>query len=101
VVVLKPRGDFYAEAHPGPDDALLVIEVSDTALAYDRRVKLPKYASAGIPEVWLVNIPKETAEVYRRPGRETYSEILKAGRGRALEATQLPALKPGVDDILG
>jgi len=101
VVVLKPRPDFYAESHPGPEDALLVVEISDTTLTYDRRVKLPKYAGAGIPEVWSVNLPKEIVEVYRRPDGGSYSEIAKANRGQTLEATQLPALKVSLDDILG
>jgi Uma2 family endonuclease len=51
VAVLRPREDFYAEAHPKPGDVLLLIEVSDTTLRYDREVKLPLYALAGIPEV--------------------------------------------------
>ncbi len=101
VVVLKPRADFYAETHPGPDDVLLVVEVSDTTLAYDRRVKLPLYARAGVPEVWIVNLPKAVVEAYARPDGETYSDIRKAGRGQALKATQLPALGLSVDDILG
>lgn len=101
VVVLKPRADFYGESHPGPADVLLVVEVADTALSYDRRVKLPLYARAGVPEVWIVNLPKSVVEVYTRPGGETYTEIRKAGRGQALKATGLPSLEVKVDDILG
>lgn len=101
VLVLKPRADFYAESHPGPDDVLLVVEVSDTTLAYDRRVKLPLYARAGVPEVWIVNLPKAVVEVYVGPGGHTYDEIRKAGRGQELSATRLPALKLKADDILG
>jgi Uma2 family endonuclease len=101
VVVLKPRADFYAESHPGPGDVLLVVEVSDTTLAYDRQVKLPLYARAGVPEVWIVNLPKAVVEAYARPDGKSYSEIQKAGRGQALKATRLPALKLSVDDIRG
>jgi Uma2 family endonuclease len=54
VAVLRPRADFYAGAHPTPADVLLLVEVVDTTLRYDRRVKLPLYARSGIPEVWLV-----------------------------------------------
>ena len=49
VTVIRRRGDFYASAHPGPDDVLLLIEVSDTTVAFDREVKLPLYAAAGNP----------------------------------------------------
>src|SRR5579863_6654097 len=53
VVLLRFRDDFYADKTPTPADVLLIIEVSDTTLAYDRLEKLPRYALAGIPEVWL------------------------------------------------
>ena len=101
VVVLRPRADFYAQTHPGPDDVLLVVEVADTTLTYDRRVKLPLYARAGTPEVWIVNLPKGVVETYARPDGKTYSEIRKAERGQELVPLQLPALKIGVGDILG
>src|SRR5262249_37944553 len=53
LVLLRRREDFYAGADPGPGDVLLVVEVADTSLAYDRDVKMPLYARAGIPESWL------------------------------------------------
>lgn len=101
VVVLKPRADFYAESHPGPADALLVVEVADTTLAYDRRVKVPLYARAGIPEVWIVNLPKRVVEVYSRPDGGTYSDIHKVERGQKLTPLRLPALTLSVEDIVG
>src|SRR2546423_8636468 len=67
VTLLKRRVDFYAQANPGAADVLLIIEVSDTTLEYDRQVKLPLYARARIPEVWIVNTPEDTIEVYARP----------------------------------
>ncbi len=48
-VLLKPRADFYSQTHPKPEDIYLVVEVSDTTAAYDRRVKIPFYAQADIP----------------------------------------------------
>src|SRR5436309_1828637 len=53
--LLRPRADFYRR-HPEPPDVLLVVEVSDTTLAYDQRVKIPLYARSGVPEVWIVDI---------------------------------------------
>jgi Uma2 family endonuclease len=50
--LLKPRPDFYAAGHPGPQDVLLVIEVADSSIGFDREIKIPLYARAGIPEVW-------------------------------------------------
>jgi Uma2 family endonuclease len=101
VVVLKPRADFYAESHPEPEDTLLVVEVADTALRYDPRVKVPLYARAGIQEVWLVNLVKGVIEVYSRPDGKTYSEIRKAGRGETLTPLLVPSLTLKVEDILG
>ena len=56
LLLLKPRSDFYRERHPMPEDVLLLVEVSDTTLSYDRDVKLPLYAQSGVPEVWIVAV---------------------------------------------
>lgn len=75
LAVLKFREDFYSRAHPTPEDTLLIIEVADTSLAKDQKVKLPLYASAGIPEVWIVNLPGQQMERYRQPAQERYTDI--------------------------
>src|SRR5918912_896850 len=72
VALLKPRADFYAHQHPTPDDVLLIIEVADTTVLYDRNVKVPLYARAGIPEVWLVDLQQDLIEVYARPTSGAY-----------------------------
>jgi len=72
IAVLKPDENYYADHHPGPGDTLLIIEVADTSLAYDREAKLPLYASAGIPEFWLVNLTDNEIEVYHTPLDTTY-----------------------------
>ena len=56
LALLQPREDFYAAAHPGPGDTLLVVEVAETTADADRVIKLPLYARAGIAEVWLVGL---------------------------------------------
>ena len=55
----------YMDAHP--TTALLVVEVSDTTLAYDRGLKASLYAKAGIPEYWILNLPDQRLEVRREP----------------------------------
>lgn len=57
LMILKRREDYYRHSAPGPDDVLLMVEVSDTTVSHDRNVKLPLYARFGIPEVWIANIP--------------------------------------------
>lgn len=72
IAVLKWRDDFYAHAHPGPGDILLIIEVSDTTLYQDRNMKLPMYARFGIPETWIANIRERCVEVYDQPSNGQY-----------------------------
>ena len=64
IALLKRREDFYKSAHPHPADVLLIIEVADTSLAYDRDVKLPLYARHGIPEVWIVDLENRCLHVF-------------------------------------
>lgn len=101
IAVLKPRADFYSRSKPTPGDALLVIEVSDTTLEYDRRVKVPLYARAGIPEVWVVNLPEERIEVYSDPAGGVYQTVTSHARGDELQSRSLDALRLSVSEVLG
>jgi Uma2 family endonuclease len=101
VTLLRRRDDFYAQAKPGAADVLLLVEVSDSTLGYDRQVKVPLYARAGVPEVWLVNLPGEVIEVYARPADGRYQETRLVGRGAGLTATTIPALALDADGVLG
>lgn len=67
IVVAKFREDFYTQGHPSPQDVLLVVEVADTSLEYDLKAKVPLYAAAGIPEVWLVDLNAGTLTVFQQP----------------------------------
>src|SRR5205085_8261041 len=75
VALLKRRDDFYAQANPQPTDVLLIIAVADSSVEYDRDIKIPLYAEAAIAEVWLVNLPQETIEIYVQPVGDSYREI--------------------------
>ncbi len=74
VCVLVRRDDAYSENLPQPEDVLLIIEVSDTSLNYDRRVKALLYARHGIRQFWLIDLGSRTLEVHRAPGPEGYGE---------------------------
>jgi Uma2 family endonuclease len=101
VTLLRWRDDFYRSAHPTPANVLLVIEVADTTVETDRKVKIPLYARAGIPEAWLVNIPDERIEIYSGPSGDIYQSVGQFGRGsRALSQT-LEGFGVGVDELLG
>ncbi len=101
VCLPRPRADFYGGGHPEAADILLLVEVADTSADYDREVKIPLYARAGVPETWLVNLPTERIEVYRNPGPEGYADVRTAGRGDRLTPLLLDDVTLGVGDILG
>ena len=101
LAVLKPRGDNYSNSKPTPDDVLIVIEVSDTTLEYDRKVKLPLYAAAGIPEAWVVNLVEECIEVYSDPAGGEYQTVRSYARGRRLQSHTLASLRVSVSKVLG
>ncbi len=69
---------------------LLLIEVADTTAAWDRRHKVPLYAAAGVPEVWLVDLPARTVEVCRRPKGATYQEVRLVGPDESLAPEAFP-----------
>jgi Uma2 family endonuclease len=75
LTVLAPRELPYFEAHPTAEDVLLLIEVADTSLEYDRDIKIPIYAENGIPECWLFDIKKNDLTIYRQPSSKGYREI--------------------------
>lgn len=101
LMLLRRRADFYESAHPGRDDVLLLVEVSDTSTEYDREVKLPLYARYGVAEVWLVGLEAGTIETYRSPTAQGYQEVSHWGPGQHLSSIAFPQLDVAVDDILG
>jgi Uma2 family endonuclease len=76
--LLAPRHDYYRNQRPTSADTLLVIEVSDTTLRYDTRVKAPLYARHAIPEVWIVDVDGMRLRTFRQPVGETYQTVLES-----------------------
>lgn len=103
LALLKPRPDFYENSLPTPEDMLLLVEVSDTTLSYDRNVKLPLYARAGILEVCIVDLNSGTVEVHDEPlpKERRYASIKSYGRGEELDSRTVPGLELPVRAILG
>ena len=97
LMLLRPRADDYRASHPSATDVLLLVEVSETSLAYDRRIKLALYAKFGVSEVWIIDLPGSAVEVYREPKEGAY-----ASRERLTDGLLAPALVPGVTiDVTG
>jgi len=77
-VVWRPRKDNYRTlGTPGPQDALLVVEVADSSLRFDRRTKLPMYAVFRIAELWIVNLQDHVLEVHRDPVGDRFATVLQ------------------------
>ena len=101
IAILKWRNDLYAGKRPLPEDGLLLVEVSDSTLKFDRGAKLQLYAEAAIPEYWVVNLVDSVVEIYTDPDVGKYRSTRLAHRG---EMVTLPGEVGGsivVADILG
>ena len=100
LVLLRPRDYSTGEHHPGPEDMLLAVEVSDSTLAFDLRVKSQRYAAAGIPEMWVMNLPGDCLERLDQPGPEGYGRRTTFRRGEKISPAALPDLELAVEDLL-
>ena len=99
--LLKDRDDFYRSGAPGPDDVLLLIEVSYSSLSYDRNIKQRLYARFGIVESWIVNLRDGTIEVYTDPvgGEYTVTRVFRPGE--TVSPASFPDIALSVSDIIG
>ena len=96
LMLLRPRPDDYRAGHPGAADVLLLIEVSESSLAYDQTAKLALYAKFGLAEVWIIDVSGAAIEVYREPAGEAYAQ-----RERLTSGSLGPVLAPGVTIDVG
>ena len=98
--LLRLRPEGYRAAHPTPADVLLVIEVADSSLAYDREVKAHLYGRNGIPETWVRNLPEDCIERFTQPGPEGYAQHTVHRRGETLTPVSFPDLELAVEELL-
>ena len=89
VVFVRAPLSRYAQ-HPGPADILFLVEVSDTSYRFDRNVKLPLYARAGVPEVWIVDLTHDVIEVFRKPSPSGYGSTQRIERGGTVALLAFP-----------
>jgi Uma2 family endonuclease len=100
IMLLRPRADRYRSALPGAEDVLLLIEIADSSLQYDRNRKIPLYARHGIAEVWIVDLSGTTLERYRDPDPQTGTyRSIDQHRSGILQPQLLPQLELGLDAI--
>ena len=91
-MLLFRREDGYALAHPRPEDVLLLVDVADSTLVYDRRVKMPLYAAAGIPEAWLLNLRDDVSEAHADPSTGGYRTTRRYWAGDDIAPAAFPDL---------
>lgn len=95
LVLLSPREKPYSEEHPTSKDILLVVEIADSSLVYDRDRKVPLYARYGIPEVWIIDLQSSKLTIYLEPSRDGYRKILQPAPADDVSPTLLPEVKVG------
>jgi len=100
VTVLRPPLTRYRDAHPVPTDVLLLVEVPDATVSFDRRHKMPLYAAAGVTECWLFDLPSQRIEVYRSPRDRSYLEVERYGREGRLSPLAFPDVELAAADLL-
>jgi Uma2 family endonuclease len=98
IAVLRP--EFWERAAvPTARDVLLVIEVADSTLAYDREVKIPLYARHGIPEAWLFDIGSEGVLAHRDPGPDGYRTVLTLTRADTIAPLAFPSVTIALAEV--
>lgn len=101
LMLLAPRADFYVGSHPTGADVLLLIEVADTSLLLDRRVKMPLYARGGVREAWLCDLTTGRVDVHRDLTAGRYATVRALRGPQSLTVTAFPDVAVSVDDLLG
>ena len=100
VVICKPLPELFGPFEPEPADVLLLVEISDTSLRYDTKIKSRLYAEAGIPEYWILNIPDGVLQIQTDPMDGEYRRIESFKRGQTITAHMLPGVVFTSDELL-
>jgi Uma2 family endonuclease len=101
VAILRPRADFHRTGKPTAADILLLIEVSDMSVRYDRSVKMPMYSRAGISEAWLVDVQHGELLVHTEPRPDGYGSVRTMRPGDSATPIAFPELALDVAALLG
>lgn len=99
LALLRDRADRYRSGHPQPADVLLLVEVSDSSLRFDRTVKLPLYARAGIAEFWIVDLVRRVMDAYRDPAGDAYATMRTYRSGDRVALALAPEIALALDRV--
>ena len=100
LVLARPDSRDYYDHHPAAQETLLAVEVADSTLKLDRRVKIPLYARSGVAEVWLVNLVDDELVSYREPSDAWYGSVRTYRRGDSISPLAFPDVAFAVEDLL-
>ncbi len=100
IAVARGVAADYLAGHPGPSSLALVVEVADSSLARDRRLKVPLYAKAGITEFWLVDLEARSLNVYREPAEDGFHVVTILTEDRTVEPLFLHGREVRVGELL-
>ena len=100
ICLAKPKQNHYRSDHPGPADVFLVLEISDSSLRYDRDVKLPVYAAAGVAEVWIEDLPNRILHVFREPSGRKFKTALQFAPGDSVSLLAFPRISFPVSSLI-
>lgn len=98
-IVLSDLTKYDGRRHPRPAETILVVEVAESSLRVDRTTKLSLYATHELPEIWIVNIPNESVEVYTKPELGVYGSTEVFEVGSSVVSGILPGITLSVDDL--
>jgi len=101
VVLIRPRESFYGEGLPNSEDVVLLVEVADASLRFDRKVKIPIYARSGVQEVWIVDLQNQIIHVYREPKGNIYVTIETKERSEIISPQAFPDFRVNVSELIG
>jgi Uma2 family endonuclease len=101
LMIVRYRKDYYRAEHPTPDDVLLIIEVADSSLAFDRTTKGSAYARAALREYWILDLVHHELIVHRVPRDGQYQRIERLTRGDSITPIAFPDVTIAVADLLG
>jgi Uma2 family endonuclease len=99
-VLLADLTKYDGKRHPRPAEVLLLVEVSDSTLKYDRDTKLPLYAESLIGEIWIINLVNEIVEVHTKPEFGVYQSVRIYRRGETIESEAISGLTIETNKIL-
>lgn len=101
ILLLKPREDYYSSKHPSAEDTLLLLEVADTSLGFDLKVKIPLYAAMGVSEVWVADLRKDVIRVFRNPEAGQYRTVLTFSAEDTLSVLAFPDIVLRTSELIG